>query len=534
MANPAQIESGFEAVQYFTPSDIYYYTVDNRPLQNLAYNDQVLATGVDNNTAAIASIISSTGGSYAVDTGTANAYDVPLSPALTSVADGDRISFRPLHTNTGASTVAVNALTVVPILQQDGTQLVGGEIIADGVSALEYSSFYTAWILLNSAIPRAKLAGSSTQVFSAANATASTQVPNAGQIQGGGLNFATDTGTANAISVTLSPALTTRTEGQRIWFKAAATNTAATTINDGLGIVNLVGRNGALQGGEIVANGKYACVWQATTGNYVLVSQGGGAVQVVPGVKSSQSTTVAQVQQNVLQFALDSGSVNAIVLGFVPPLSTRVDGQVIYFKAAQTNTGVTTLNDGLGVATLSTPNGALQGGEIVAGGYYEAIWEAANSAYVLIGQSTGNENVRGTLTVSGTVTTAAATATGQAVNLGQFLGPLTAGTQLGSLAASTTYTETVSFTAPSAGFVWGQARSALSSTASSSVNVAVLINGATQQGDNTILPMTEAGVLQVSAGEAVTVTAQLTTGSTAPGVSASLYVDAIFIPSLTN
>ena len=533
MANPAQIESGFEAVQYFTPSDIYYYTVDNRPLQNLAYNDQVLAAGVDNNTAAIASIISSTGGSYAVDTGAVNAYDIPLSPALTSVADGDRISFRPLHTNTGASTAAVNALTVVPILLQDGTQLVGGEIIADGVSALEYSSFYTAWILLNSAIPRARLAGSSTQVFSAANATASTQVPNAGQIQGGELNFATDTGAANAISVTLTPTLTARTEGQRLWFKAAATNTAATTINDGLGIVNLVGRNGALQGGEIVANGKYECVWQATTGNYVLVSQGGGAVQVVPGVKSSQSTTVAQVQQNVLQFALDSGSVNAIVLGFVPPLSARVDGQVIYFKAAQTNTGVTTLNDGLGVATLSTPNGALQGGEIVAGGYYEAIWEAANSAYVLIGQSTGNENVRGTLTVSGTVTTAAATATGQAVNLGQVaqVAPVYNRTTLTALGSGGTWTVSATITAPGAGYVLGTGIVNVGAQAAANITGSLIINGTTLSTDISLISQAYQDGVAATPGESVTVTMQITSGSTAPNVTCSIAAGAVFIPN---
>ena len=129
---------------------------------------------------------------------------------------------------------------------------------------------------------------------------------------------------------------------------------------------------------------------------------------------------------------------------------------------------------------------------------------------------------------------AAATAAAHAVNLGQFLGPVTNGATLGSLAISSTYTKTVSFTAPAAGFVWGQARSVISGVASSNITTSLLINGTSYQVDQTIMPMTDCGTVQVTQGEAMTITAQLVTGSASPGVAASLYVDAIFIPSLTN
>ena len=134
----------------------------------------------------------------------------------------------------------------------------------------------------------------------------------------------------------------------------------------------------------------------------------------------------------------------------------------------------------------------------------------------------------------GTITVPNATANDEAVALGQFLGPMENGNLLGSLAASTTYTKSVSFTAPSAGYVWGQARLILAGTSASDIALSAIINGTTVGEDDTPLPMTEAGVTSVAAGASVTVTAQAVTGSTSPGVAGSLYVDAIFIPALSN
>ena len=129
-----------------------------------------------------------------------------------------------------------------------------------------------------------------------------------------------------------------------------------------------------------------------------------------------------------------------------------------------------------------------------------------------------------------------ATAPANPVALGQMMGPATAGATLGELATSTTYTQSITFTAPSDGYVWGQLRTAFNEEAASGggVSCILIINGTSYQGDNTLLPMSEAGVTSVTAGESVTVTAQLTTGSTSPNIDASLYVDAFFIPALSN
>lgn len=133
----------------------------------------------------------------------------------------------------------------------------------------------------------------------------------------------------------------------------------------------------------------------------------------------------------------------------------------------------------------------------------------------------------------GSITIPNATASNEPVAFGQFVGPIVNGVSL-TLAASTTYTTTASLTTPSNGFMWGQARLILSGSSASDINLAAIINGTQVGGDNTPLSGSEAGVLGVSTGTAVTVTAQITTGSTSPGVAASLYVDAIFIPALSN
>lgn len=62
------------------------------------------------------------------------------------------------------------------------------------------------------------------------DATARTEYASAAQIQDASLVYATAAGTANAITVTLAPAITAYATGMVIRFKAASTNTAAVTL----------------------------------------------------------------------------------------------------------------------------------------------------------------------------------------------------------------------------------------------------------------------------------------------------------------
>jgi len=82
----------------------------------------------------------------------------------------------------------------------------------------------------------------------------------------GMLNYVTATGTPNALTLTLTPALFAYAEGMLIRFKAASNNTAATSIDvNSKGAKDLVTDAGnALVGGELLQDGIYAAQYDGT------------------------------------------------------------------------------------------------------------------------------------------------------------------------------------------------------------------------------------------------------------------------------
>lgn len=66
-----------------------------------------------------------------VDTGSANAYLLNFTASFTAYADGIQITWIPANTNTGASTINVNGLGVVNIVNPDGSALTARQLIAN-------------------------------------------------------------------------------------------------------------------------------------------------------------------------------------------------------------------------------------------------------------------------------------------------------------------------------------------------------------------------------------------------------------------
>ncbi len=69
---------------------------------------------------------------YAADTGAANAYVITLSPAPTIVV-GTKFVIKAAHSNTAASTLAVNGAAPVAIVKGASTPLAGGEILVNQI-----------------------------------------------------------------------------------------------------------------------------------------------------------------------------------------------------------------------------------------------------------------------------------------------------------------------------------------------------------------------------------------------------------------
>jgi hypothetical protein len=84
---------------------------------------------------------------YAADTGAANAYVASFVPALPTLTDGMRVTFKAKTANSGASTLAVNGGSAYPLYSHANQALQGGEIVANGLIEAEWNSTLTAWVL---------------------------------------------------------------------------------------------------------------------------------------------------------------------------------------------------------------------------------------------------------------------------------------------------------------------------------------------------------------------------------------------------
>lgn len=85
-----------------------------------------------------------------VDTGGANAYILTFVSNFTAYQDGIVIYWVPANANTGASTINVNGLGPVNIINQNGSALTAGQLIANQVAVIMYKG--TGFQLLSSGL----------------------------------------------------------------------------------------------------------------------------------------------------------------------------------------------------------------------------------------------------------------------------------------------------------------------------------------------------------------------------------------------
>ena len=90
-------------------------------------------------------------------------------------------------------------------------------------------------------------------------------------------------------------------------------------------------------------------------------------------------------------FALDSGAVNAVAVTRMTRAPTGQDGTLIGARIAYTNTGATTLTDGVTTWNVTQGGVALSGGELVVG--YSALFQIDNGYARLVYSGSGAVNV---------------------------------------------------------------------------------------------------------------------------------------------
>jgi microcystin-dependent protein len=81
---------------------------------------------------------------YAVDTGSADAYAVALSPAIVAYSNGLSVVFKAAHANTTTSTLAVNGLSTITIKKGGSSlsDLIANDIIVDQIVEVVYDGTY--------------------------------------------------------------------------------------------------------------------------------------------------------------------------------------------------------------------------------------------------------------------------------------------------------------------------------------------------------------------------------------------------------
>src|ERR1700758_1592795 len=115
--NPITLNSRGECSLWLLPNVAYKFIVAD-------VNGNIIAT-IDN--VVNSQLITLFGG---VDTGSVNAYILTFTASFTAYTDGVIIYWIPANTNTGASTININGLGTINLVNPDGSALLAGEVVA--------------------------------------------------------------------------------------------------------------------------------------------------------------------------------------------------------------------------------------------------------------------------------------------------------------------------------------------------------------------------------------------------------------------
>lgn len=318
-------------------------------------------------------------------------------------------------------------------------------------------------------------------------------------------NYALDTGAANAYVVALDPPITAYTDGMTVRFRAANANTGASTLNAGGGVKAMRNnQNGALFAGDIAVGSVVTAIYIAALDAFQVTS----LVISQTGLHATGITTVAAT-------------------GNLP--NSAIGGTVLFNAAAAITSTLPAANSVPGGARLEFMNVNSGSGTVTAAGSDTIKVNASTVASLVMGAGdTLTLESDGTsiwYAVAGSVQFVSAATYNRLKNVAPVSGAVNPGTP----AASTTYNNLVSLTAPTNGYVL--AVGALNMAAQSGGNITgnLFINNSTVSSEGTNLTQSHMGLLSASAGTAYSANMQVVTSSSP--VSFTSRVMLFFIPS---
>lgn len=206
---------------------------------------------------------------YVIDTGTANAYAITPSPAITAYAVGQIFSFKATHTNTGASTLNVNALGTKNIFKNGQFALVAGDIKNGAIVQVEYD-------------------GTQFQLVSPSSLSPISQT--------GAEIYASSTTGTTAYIVGYTPAVTQYVTGLTLNFKTDTNSQGGATLNvNSLGAKSIVKNvNQTLNLGDIKASQVSTVIYDGT--NFQLMSKPNVALTFNSGQTTYDTSTASGTQ----------------------------------------------------------------------------------------------------------------------------------------------------------------------------------------------------------------------------------------------
>lgn len=259
---------------------ISYNGTDFRLLSNDAANATAIAE-LESDLAALEASAQSGALSYGgTSGGAANAQTISLTPALTAYAAGNTFKFLAGFTNTTtAPTINIDGLGAKTIKRNDGSTCQIGDIVVGAEVELVYNG---TDFLFNSP----------------------SGLPTKPNIQDGSLiSGGTSGGSANAQTISLTPAITAYTSGMIITFHAGFTNTGAATLAvNGLTAQDVynVKTDGALKDKEITSGRRYTVIHDGT--RFQLQNPSEDWLNYSPTASGSGSMTISSLVINYAKY----------------------------------------------------------------------------------------------------------------------------------------------------------------------------------------------------------------------------------------